>query len=55
MFQQFYGIHLEPVRSVVGVIVCPRFFCLFVKNDVEKDISGNNSIIVGRIWLFLET
>jgi hypothetical protein len=48
MFQQFYGRHLEPVCFVVGVIVCSSFFCLFVKKDVGKDISGNNIIIVGR-------
>jgi hypothetical protein len=53
MFQQFYGSHLEPVCFVVGVIVW--FFCLFVKKDVGKDISGNNSIIVGAVWLLLET
>jgi hypothetical protein len=55
MFQQFRGSHLEPVCFVFGVSVCPSCIMFICQKDVGKDMSGNNSIIVGRVWPFLET
>jgi hypothetical protein len=40
---------------VVGVSVCPSCILFICQKEVGKDMSGNNSIIVGRVWPFLGT
>ena len=40
--------------GVVRVLFVQAVFCLFVKKIWQK-MSGNNSIIVGRVWPFLGT
>lgn len=48
MFLQFHGSHLEPPPPPSCILfVCQKY--------VGKDMSGNNSIFVGRVWPFLGT
>jgi hypothetical protein len=53
VFQQFRGSHLEPFCFVVGVSVCPSCILFICQKEVEKDVSGNNSVIFGTVWPFL--